>query len=1016
MGLAGRPKSGIRGFRGSPGILIIPALLFCALSIPAQPYTHLSGLIRDSSEAGVPGAVVSVVNEDTGFRRLAESRPDGGYLVSALDAGLYKVVVRKPGFRTMIRFGVKLEVAQPARLDFTLAVGSMQEAITVEGGPALLNSEDGSVGTLVERDEIEHLPLNGRGLTSLLELAPGTVMTPATRGEAGQFTVNGQRPNTHYFTVDGMSANTGVSAGGLPAQTTGGALPGMTAFGSLHSLISLDALEEFRVQTSSAIPEFGRLPGAQVSLSSRAGSNELHGSLLYFFRNELLNANDWFGNSQGDPRAPVRMSDFGASMGGPLQRNRLFFFLSYEGMRLRQPGYWRAPVPTLDVRESAQPWAAPVLNLFPLPNGPSLGPGLAEWTGRNNQPSRLDAGAARLDYAITSRLTAFARFSDSPSANEFGSTQISKLNLTSRSLTLGLNIRPRSDLVLDTRVNASEATAHSLWQQASGPSPSCYLEPLTLEFLRKPGICDDLVRFSIAGVGDVISGREGDRAQTQYQFSEAVNVNRGSHAMRAGVDYLRLATRRHDLNGTLSVIADSLASLDDSRNVWRGSEDPQALSTVLREVSLFAQDTWRATSKLSITYGVRWEFSTTDTPGSEQWFLNTATNVITQQQRSIWPPAYGNVAPRFGIAWRPTREGRTVIRAGAGLYYDSSVSIATDFINEGPFSVSSFGSSINAPFSSQLTFGFMPKLRLPWVTNWSVSVEHSLSATDVVSIAYVGSAGRDLLRREMGGPGTTPTSWVALATNHGESDYHGLQLEYRRRLARGLQARAGWSWSHSIDNSSTDNVLDWVGSGLTARSDRASSDFDARQSLAIAFTYELPSARSSVLRGWAFDGILRARSGFPLTALDSDQYLGLTFANVFRPNLVYGQPVWVDDNSVPGSRRLNLLAFQPAADGGQGNLGRNAINGFGMSQLDLALRRNFTFREKRALELRIEAFNAMNQANFADPVSVLINPLFGQSVSMLNLMLGTGSPGSGLAPMFQVGGARSVQVSLRLRF
>src|SRR5579862_3639639 len=302
MGLAGRPKKAIRGIRGSP---VVPVLLFCVFSLHAQPYTHLSGLIRDISEAGVPGAVVSVVSEETGFRRVAETRPDGGYLVSALDAGLYKVVVRKQGFRTMIRFGVKLEVAQPARLDFMLAVGSMQEAITVEGGPALLNSEDGSVGTLVERDEIEHLPLNGRGLTSLLELSPGTVMTPATRGEAGQFTVNGQRPNTHYFTVDGMITNTGVSAGGLPAQSTGGSLPGMTAFGSLHSLISLDALEEFRMQTSSAIPEFGRLPGAQVSLSSRTGSNELHGSLLYFFRNELLNANDWFGNSQGDPRAPV---------------------------------------------------------------------------------------------------------------------------------------------------------------------------------------------------------------------------------------------------------------------------------------------------------------------------------------------------------------------------------------------------------------------------------------------------------------------------------------------------------------------------------------------------------------------------------------------------------------------------------------------------------------------------------------------------------------------------------------
>ena len=196
------------------------------------------------------------------------------------------------------------------------------------------------------------------------------MVTPATRGEAGQFTVNGQRPNTHYFTVDGVSANNGVSAGGLPAQSTGGSLPGMTAFGSLHSLISLDALEEFRVQTSSAIPEFGRLPGAQVSLSSRAGTNEFHGSLLYFFRHEALNANGWFGNRQGDARTPVRLSDFGASFGGPFERNRTFFFLL--GVAASPAAGVR--VPTL---------AAPLV--LPRVAARSLGPRRSAWAWRNGQ-------------------------------------------------------------------------------------------------------------------------------------------------------------------------------------------------------------------------------------------------------------------------------------------------------------------------------------------------------------------------------------------------------------------------------------------------------------------------------------------------------------------------------------------------------------------------------------------------------------------------------------------------------
>ena len=300
--------------------------------------------------------------------------------------GVYKITVRKDGFRTLIRFGVKLSPSQPARADFKLVVGSVQETITVEGSTPLLHGEDASVGTLVGRDEIERLPLNGRGLLGLLELAPGVVVTPATRGESGQFSAAGQRPNANFFSVDGVSANSGVSGGGQPAQSTGATLPAMTAFGSLDSLVSLEALQEARVQTSTAVPEFGGLPGAQISLSSRSGSNDPHGSLFYGFRNEALDANNWFSNQHGDSRSPLKLHDFSVTLGGPLQRNRTFFFLSYEGMRLSQPFIWRQPVPSAAARESAPDW--PVLNLFPTANGPGLGDGLAEWTGRLSRPSR----------------------------------------------------------------------------------------------------------------------------------------------------------------------------------------------------------------------------------------------------------------------------------------------------------------------------------------------------------------------------------------------------------------------------------------------------------------------------------------------------------------------------------------------------------------------------------------------------------------------------------------------------
>jgi hypothetical protein len=306
----------------------------------------------------------------------------------------------------------------------------------------------------------------------------------------------------------------------------------------------------------------------------------------------------------------------------------------------------------------------------------------------------------------------------------------------------------------------------------------------------------------------------------------------------------------------------------------------------------------------------------------------------------------------------------------------------------------------------------MPNLTLPRVVQWNFSGEHSLSARDTVSIGYVGAAGRQLIRREVGGLGNSPTAWVALTTNRASSDYHSLAAQYRRRVARGLEALISYSWSHSLDNDSSDSFLVWAGAGAGAALDRGSSDFDLRHSLTGSFSYALPG----VVRGWSVDGIFRARSGFPITVLQAEQYVGVNFTNAFRPDMVANVPIWIADPAAPGGRVLNPLAFRTTDAGRQGSLGRNALAGFGMSQLDVAVRREFRLADRRAIELRIEAFNALNHANFADPVKYLNSPFFGQSTSMLNMMLGTGSPGSGLAPMLQAGGARSVEAVVRFRF
>jgi hypothetical protein len=450
---------------------------------------------------------------------------------------------------------------------------------------------------------------------------------------------------------------------------------------------------------------------------------------------------------------------------------------------------------------------------------------------------------------------------------------------------------------------------------------------------------------------------------------------------------------------------------------------PQTSHSVLKEDSVFAQDIWRIHPRLTASFGLRWEF----TPPPELNSIGSvfgnvsAPSFIFSGQKGIWQQTYKNLAPRFGLAYRPFGQSHTVLRAGWGIYYDSSLSIATDLVNGGPFSLSQYSSAQHAPFPSLLTYGFMPGLHLPSVKQWSGTVEHVFGSRHTVSAVYEGSVGVQLLRREFGGIENTDALQLALATNHGFSSYHGLQLQYRLKPSHGFSGLASYSWSHSIDNSSSDNVLYWAAPGLRASSDGGSSDFDVRDAFHAALGYESPqragnSFRSRLLRDWRLDGIVHARTGFPLTVLDADYSMGLSFANFARPDLVPGQPVWVTDHSAPGGRRLNSEAFQPAPDLVQGNLGRNSVTGFGMWQIDLAFRRDFRFGERRSLQFRVEAFNALNHPDYADPVRFLSSPLFGQSTSMLNMMLGTGSPGSGLTPAFQNGGARSVQVMLRFRF
>src|SRR5271169_2301019 len=375
---------------------------------------ELSGLISDPAGLAVPGARVVVQSADTRGTRTVSSNQQGEYSVPALLPGPYNITIEATGFKTIHQNGVAVEVDQRARLDFALTVGSNTESITVQGSAPLLNTSDASVSTLIGNQFVEHLPLNGRSFSSLIDLAPGVVLIPSNQYEGGQFSVNGQHPDANYFTVDGVSANLGSSAINL-AQSGAGQLPATSAFGGTSNLVSLDALEEFRIQTSTFAPEYGRTPGAQISVVTKSGTNTFHGTAFEYFRNDYLDANDWFANRNALPRPELRQNDFGGVLGGPIKKNKLFFFGSYEGLLVRQPQVANTYVPSLATRQSAPAAVQSLLSAFPLSNGPDLGNGTAAFAAGYSDPSTLDSSSIRGDYLPAQRVTIFARYSDAPS-------------------------------------------------------------------------------------------------------------------------------------------------------------------------------------------------------------------------------------------------------------------------------------------------------------------------------------------------------------------------------------------------------------------------------------------------------------------------------------------------------------------------------------------------------------------------------------------------------------------------
>jgi hypothetical protein len=1052
--------------------ILLILTLGCVVSVfPQSSSATLSGLVVDEAGAVIPAVEITVLNLDTALQRHAATNDTGSYSIPVLPPGRYNVTVQRQGFTPVEIRNVTLNTGDQLSLRIKLRVGEIGETVTTIAELSELRDST-SVSTVIDREFVGNLPLNGRSFQSLFELTPGVVTTRSTFNEQGQFSVNGQRANANYFMIDGVSANIGVSAGAAPGQSAVGSLPALTASGTTSNLVSLDALQEFKILTSTYAPEFGRTPGAQISIVTRSGTNDIHGTGFNYFRHDAFDASDWFVNSRGLPGAKVRQNNFGGVLGGPLRKDVAFFFLSYEGLVLRQPQFAVTEVPSLATRQLGPISIRPFLNAFPLPNGPDTTNGLAEFSAGYSDPSNLNATSFRVDHTFSERFSLFGRVNYATSnTRQRGRTIVTGFSVdpaVSPSVAQSLNNLTHAEL--DTQTVTFGATSlfgrnainelRANWSRARGATRFSIdnfggAVPLESSLLFPSFVSPADSGFQLALRGGVntslIVGKNVDNLQRQLNVVNNLSITNGRNQLKFGVDYRRLTPLYDSLNYNQSVVFDGVSSVlsgvAKSVHVFAGTHEHEPIFT---NFSAYAQSTTRPTASLTLTYGVRWEVNPPpreangDDPATVQGLDNLSQLRLAPKGTRLWRTTWTNFAPRIGVGYQLSnkRNRELVMRAGLGIFYDLGTGqSAQGFGNLFPFvSSKKFENlpfpltpveAVPPPLSLTPPYGtivvFHPELKLPRSAQWNLSFEKSLGARQIMSMGYVAAVGRKLLREDVLLEPNPNFTIVRLTQNAAESSYHALQLQFSRRLTGGFQFLTSYAWSHSIDNGSSDSlsrlritVSQNPGNVSVPTTDRGPSDFDLRHTFTAAATYNIPrsiSSTSSILRNWSLDGIFRARSATPINVVVRQDVLAEDLiVELQRPDLITGVPLYIDDPSAPGGRRINRDAFATPALIRQGTLGFNSLRGFGFSQFDLAVRRQFSVNEQFKVQFRAEVFNLFNRANFANPNNVLSSPFFGQATQMLGRSLGNGGINGGLSPVYQIGGPRSVQFALKLSF
>lgn len=1021
--------------------------------IQAQVTTGtISGTVRDTTGAVIPDARVTVQNTDTGASRTVESDTAGRYSAPSLGLGNYRVTVHKEGFQEEVRSGIVLTVGREAVVNFQLTVGAVTQSVEVTGEAPLLEGTTANLGALVDSRTMRELPLNGRSYDQLALLQPGVAALGGGAGNAfdygsgKRFTVSGSRSYANSFLLDGADINDHANA---------------TPGGAAGTNLGVDAIREFKIMTNAVSAEYGRSTGAVISAVTSSGTNSIHGSAFEFLRNNKLDARNFF---DPGPVPPFRRNQFGATVGGPIRKDKIFFFGAYEGLRQGLGTTYINFVPTVDAKQGRLPSATvtvnpavkPFLALYPNPNGPEVGGGVGEFLHSPTVSASENYFMTRVDYQLTDKTSIFGRYSFDNDAISNPTNQVVGGNLP------GFNTRNSSRRQYST-LQMSKVFSPTLLNNVlfaynrSFPSndvqPSTPLGP---ELSFSPGLPMGLIQVG-GSSGFVVLQNPLSNLGTSpfsprswsynlFQWQDDVTYIKGRNSLKFGFRFERIRDNVAensslrgvysftDLTALLEGRASSFQSVPPGQNAYRGIR--QSLYAV------FGQDDFRLNSRVTLNLGVRWE--AVSDPTAVNGLVSNIFSPTDSQFHILdhyLEVSKKNIEPRLGVAWQLNSKGTSVLRSGFGIFHDQILPqvYAINVAKLPPFYSVLTAQNPSFPDGSRqlrqtgavtiLTDDFT--LQSPTKIRYNVSFQQQLWGKNALELAYIGSESyhvvgyravnltQSVVRNGQrffpaGAPRINPN--FGAITSYGTdaiANYNGFQAVLKRSSG-GLQYEISYTFSKAID------LLSSIATGDTQREpqvyinpqdlrrNRGRASFDVRHSLLLNGTYLLPfktgqRTLDGIFAGWEVSALGTFQAGQPFTArVGFNRSNSGDNQNPDRPNLVPGH----SNNPRLGSpnKYFDANAFSLPDPGTFGNLGRNTLIGPGISSLDLSLQKNFVLMEPLHAQFRAEFFNIANHANFGLPAAQVLFTASGARNAAAGKILDTATS------------SRQIQFGLKFRF